>query len=69
MKRLGLLIAGILMFGCSSGDTAARDSMTQRERDSVLAQSGLPGARGVGKALGAADSIRARNSRLDSVRP
>ena len=50
-------------------DTSARDSMTQRERDSVLAQSGLPGARGVGKALSAADSVRARNAQLDSIRP
>lgn len=69
MKRLISLF--LIVVGCSSNDTAAndRDTMTQRQRDSVLAQSGIPGAAGVGKALSAADSLRARNARLDSVRP
>ena len=69
MKRLISIV--LIVVGCSSNDTAAndRDTMTQRQRDSVLAQSGIPGAAGVGKALSAADSLRARNARLDSVRP
>lgn len=69
MKRL--VLAALLTVGCSRSDTVAndRDTMTQRQRDSVLAQSGLPGAKGVGKALSAADSIRARNAQLDSLRP
>lgn len=69
MKKLALLFTALVATACGPTDTAARDSMTQRERDSVLAQSGLPGARGVGKALTAADSVRARNAQLDSVRP
>jgi hypothetical protein len=69
MRRL--VLVALITVGCASNDTAAndRDTMTQRQRDSVLAQSGLPGAKGVGKALSAADSIRARNARLDSARP
>lgn len=69
MKRL--ILVALVAAGCSRGDTAAndRDTMTQRQRDSVLAQSGLPGAKGVGNALSAADSIRARNAQLDSLRP
>lgn len=69
MKRLVLI--ALVGVACSSNDTAAndRDTMTQRQRDSVLAQSDIPGAGGVGKALSAADSIRARNARLDSLRP
>lgn len=69
MRRL--MLAALVVVGCSSNDTAAndRDTMTQRQRDSVLAQSAIPGAGGVGKALSAADSIRARNARLDSLRP
>jgi hypothetical protein len=69
MKRL--LLAALITAGCSRSETAAndRDTMTQRQRDSVLAQSGLPGAKGVGKALSAADSVRARNAQLDSIRP
>lgn len=41
--------------------------MTQRQRDSVLAQSRLPGASGVGKAMRAADSAKARQAQLDSA--
>ena len=69
MKRF--ILAALIAVGCSRDETVAndRDTMTQRQRDSVLAQSGLPGAKGVGKALSAADSIRARNARLDSLRP
>jgi hypothetical protein len=69
MKRL--ILAALITVGCSRSETAAndRDTMTQRQRDSVLAQSGLPGAKGVGKALSAADSVRARNAQLDSLRP
>lgn len=69
MKHLALV--ALIAVGCARDETAAndRDTMTQRQRDSVLAQSELPGAAGVGKALSAADSIRARNARLDSLRP
>jgi hypothetical protein len=69
MKRL--ILVAFVALGCTRDESAAndRDTMTQRQRDSVLAQSGLPGAKGVGKALSAADSIRARNAQLDSVRP
>ena len=42
---------------------------TQRERDSVLGGSKLPGAQGVRGALRASDSAAARNARLDSVGP
>ncbi|MEX2152752.1 MAG: hypothetical protein WD825_05385 [Gemmatimonadaceae bacterium] len=41
--------------------------MTQRQRDSVLGQSKLPGAQGVTKAMLAADSAKARNARIDSA--
>lgn len=58
----------VALAGCSS-DTGGnrRDTMTQRQRDSVLAQTGLPGAQGVGKALRAADSAKARQARIDSA--
>lgn len=71
MKVSSLCIVATLLLGCSSTDTPAnnRDTMTQRQRDSVLAQSGLPGAQGVGRALSASDSVRARNAQLDSIQP
>jgi hypothetical protein len=68
-----ILVFGIvLVASCAApADQRAnnRDTMTQRQRDSVLAQSGLPGAKGVGNALSAADSARARINRLDSITP
>ena len=69
--RAALAGALVLSVGiaCASDDTRAnrRDTMTQRQRDSVLAQSGIPGAHGVGKALNAADSAKARQAQLDSA--
>ena len=44
-----------------------RDTMTQRQKDSVLGQSGLPGAQGVTKALRASDSVKAHEARVDSA--
>ena len=71
MRTLGsLLLIVMAVVGCGpQPDTAAnnRDTMTQRQRDSVLAQSRLPGARGVGMALDASDSAKARQAQLDSA--
>lgn len=65
---VGMLVL-VALAGCGTQQTAAnnRDTMTQRQKDSVLAQSGLPGARGVGMAQAQADSARARQARLDSA--
>jgi hypothetical protein len=62
---LGLCV--ILVVGCSSTPPASRSTASQREKDSVIGASKLPGAQGVRGALGAADSAAARNARLDSV--
>ena len=69
MARHSRLTVMLLLAACSSSDTPGnrRDTMTQRQRDSVLGQSGLPGASGVTKALNAADSAKARQARLDSA--
>jgi hypothetical protein len=70
--RVRVLIAvALVTMACAGSDTPAnnRDTMTQRQRDSVLAQSRLPGAQGVGRALSASDSVRARNAQLDSIQP
>jgi hypothetical protein len=48
---------------------AARDTLTERQRDSILARSRIPGASGVGRALQAADSTNARIRATDSVQP
>ena len=65
---LGLLGSG----GCPgpNGDRPAandRDTMTQRQRDSVTATLPLPGSGVVGGAMDAADAARARAEQHDSL--
>lgn len=73
MKKLvylaGLSLAALIA-GC--GDSNAkpannRDTMTQRQKDSVFGQSAVPGASAVTKALRAADSLNAIRKRQDSA--
>ena len=57
-----------LLAACTSESGGnRRDTMTQRQKDSVLGQSGLPGAQGVTKALRASDSVKAHEARVDSA--
>lgn len=67
-----LLLASLLLTaacGESKHDAAlrARDSLTQHQKDSITAQSAVPGARGVAGALSAQDSAAARQRVIDSV--
>jgi len=56
MKRGFILLAIATITACSSSSGGNnRDTMTQRQKDSVLGQSGIPGAQGVTKALRASD--------------
>ena len=56
-----------LVIGACTPDAGQARPGTQRERDSALGASKLPGAAGVRGALRAADSSAARNARVDSV--
>jgi hypothetical protein len=68
MKIRVTLLALALAAGCSSKPAGNdRDTMTQRQKDSVFGQSGLPGADAVTKAQKAADSLEAQRKRLDSA--
>ena len=51
---------------CASGPKTST-GRTEREADSVIAQSELPGAAAVQKSLNAADSLRARTALQDSI--
>jgi uncharacterized protein YdeI (BOF family) len=63
-----LAISAILFAGCARDEGGNnRDTMTQRQKDSVLGQSGLPGAQGVTKALRASDSVKAHQAQVDSA--
>lgn len=73
MRALVLRIAVLLLAAggpsaCTGGaGDPARDQLTDRERDSIIAGSRLPGAAAVGRALRVSDSIASRNALLDSA--
>ena len=50
-----------------SGQTVNRDTLTERQKDSILANSNIPNARAVGRAMNAADSMSARIRSSDTV--
>ena len=65
-----MLMAGLLLLAACSGqggDGTPADTLTQRQRDSVIGASRLPGAGGVRGALEASDSAAARRALLDSL--
>jgi hypothetical protein len=60
---------GVWACGRGAGDAAsAADTLTRREKDSIIATMPIPGARGVGRALEAQDRARERANALDSIR-
>ena len=67
------LIVALVLLGaaaCGSNDskqTVNRDTLSQRQKDSILANSRVPNARAVGRAMKAADSASMRALRADSV--
>lgn len=70
MKSIRLVVPLCFMIACGSDkseQTVNRDTLTQRQKDSILANSKIPGARAVGRAMSAADSTSARVLRADTV--
>jgi hypothetical protein len=69
MRRAAMLLC-LLVLACAKAappKAAAGDTLTRRQKDSVLGASRLPGARGIRGALSAQDSAAARNARVDSI--
>jgi hypothetical protein len=64
---LALALSAISAVGCDKTETEKKQELTQREKDSVFAQSRIPGAKAVNKALKTADSASARQAILDSA--
>jgi hypothetical protein len=67
MVRPAVPLVLLALAACSSSGEGAKHPRTERERDSIIGASQLPGAGGVRGALRASDSADARNARLDSV--
>ena len=68
--RVTIFALTTLAIACAdSGGKPAnnRDTMTKRQKDSVLGQSGLPNAAAVTAAMKAADTLDARRRRQDSA--
>jgi hypothetical protein len=60
-------VVSLGLLGCGTGDPDSRKDLTQREKDSILGASQIPGAKAVKRTLTSADSAAARQSRLDSA--
>jgi hypothetical protein len=63
-----VVIALLLVASACNTDTPKTSTgRTERETDSVIGQSKIPGAGGVTKAMAAQDSARARAAAIDSA--
>lgn len=71
---IGAVLFGALSLGCSActggnggRDEAAQDTLTRRQKDSIISTLPVPGAGAVGKALEASDAARARAEQHDTI--
>jgi hypothetical protein len=65
---LAAAMLGVWACGQSAGGTANNaDTLSRRQKDSIIATMPIPGARGVGRALDAQDASRERAAALDSI--
>ena len=68
---MGTLAISLLMVSCGGGsepeNQAARDTLTRRQKDSIVSTLPVPGAGAVGKALEAADAAKARAEQHDTI--
>jgi hypothetical protein len=62
-----LLLALCAAAGCSSKHEASGSTLTERQRDSLLSRSSLPGASTVGRALKVQERAAAHAAGMDSV--
>jgi len=62
---LPLLAAAVL--GCNTDTPKTSTGRTEREADSVIGHSKVPGAQGVQRAMDAQDSARARAAAIDTA--
>jgi predicted outer membrane protein len=66
-SALALLLLSALAIGCSKEEAEDKPVLTQREKDSIFAQSTMIGAKAVKHAMRTADSASARQYGLDSA--
>jgi len=64
-------LAALLVWACgqSAGDSqSAADTLTRRQKDSIISELPIPGAGAVGRALDVQDRTRERAEQLDDSR-
>ena len=70
-KRKLISVAACVVLGltaCTQQDTTQSSStMTERQKDSLIARSPIPGAKAVQKSMNVADSASARVNRLNTA--
>ncbi|HYS68986.1 MAG TPA: hypothetical protein VEM14_02015 [Gemmatimonadaceae bacterium] len=64
---IGSALLSLTLGACAKEDTSQTSTRTEREKDSILAGSQIPGAKAVKKTMTAADSVAARAARIDSA--
>jgi hypothetical protein len=62
-----VVLAAVACGGSGGGGNTARDSLTERQKDSILAKSKIPGASAVDRAMRAADSMSVRVQAADTI--
>ena len=69
MRLLAPALLFVAIVGCGTQEESDQPEqpVSQRTRDSAVAQSGLPGAGAVGQAMTVADSAAARRALEDSL--
>ena len=74
MKRVWITLAALsaVLVAAACADSraeydAAVDTLTRRQKDSLISTMPIPGASGVGRALDAADAAKARAERHDTI--
>ncbi len=67
----GICLVSSILLGCGGGQEGSNqtdpDTLTRREKDSIISTLPVPGAEAVGRALDAADAARARAERHDTI--
>jgi hypothetical protein len=67
LTRGGAVAVLLSLVACSKSEAPPVAEKTRAQKDSAIANSGLPGAKGVGMAMQQAESAKARQAKLDSA--
>lgn len=66
---VSLAVVALVAGACGGGGASTHKELTERERDSTLGKSAIPGAAAVTRTLAESDSMAARAARQDAQVP